>query len=280
MERIAMKKYLAIIAPIAKQCAAATPNFGISRAPPNIRKQQNWVDRRAFNQFARDWVIVMFSVEDCIMKKLLAIVVGSLALVVGQPLIIQHWSEATAQEGIPLPAGHFSDTRQSSMAVCVNPTIIAQEPCSTSGAAVLAESAVDNGSATADSAGNACGTITEVDSFLLLAASSSISPSIVALINTSPSFVITNIHPVSKLVDFDSTTGIGHRSVTVYIGGTCSGASFDSSNATKVNSVNQQFVVSNGGNRIDFIATSFLNQLYGSFTDSGTELKQTTQNNP
>jgi hypothetical protein len=103
------------------------------------------------------------------------------------------------------------------------------EACSTSGAAVLAVTALDNGSFTFDSAGNACGTLTEVDSFLPLAPSSSISPSIIAEINTSPPFVTTNIHSVFKLVDYDSRTGIGHRSVTVYNGGTCSGASFNSS---------------------------------------------------
>ena len=213
------------------------------------------------------------------MKKLIAIVVGSLALVVGQPLIIQHWSEATAHEGIPLPSGHFSDTRQSSMAVCVNPTTITQEPCSTSGAAVLADSTLQNGSATLDSAGNGCVALTEVDSFLPLAASSSISPSIVAKINTSPPFVETNEHQVFTLVDYDSTTGIGHRSVAVYLGGTCRGASFNRTGVTKVNVVIHQFVVSNDGNRIDFLSTSFSNPTRGSFTASGTELRQSRQNN-
>ena len=212
------------------------------------------------------------------MKKLLAIVVGSLALVVAQPLIIQHWSKAWAQVGIPLPSGQFSDTAQVSVALCVNPSTIAEEPCSTSGAAVLADSAVDNGSVTFDSAGNACGTVTEVDSFLLLAPSSSISPSIVAQINTTPPFLATNNHPVFTLVDYDSMTGIGHRSVTIYTGGTCRGASFNSSGAMKVNGANQQFVVSNGGNRVDFITTSFTNPAFGSFTVTGTELRQISQN--
>ena len=213
------------------------------------------------------------------MKKILAIVVGSLALLVGQPLIIQHWSEAAAQEGIPLPSGNFSDTRQASIAVCVNPTTIAFEPCSTSGAAVLADSTLSNGSFTLDSAGNGCGALTEVDSLLPLAPSSSVSPSIVAKSNTLPPAVVTNMHQVFTLVDYDSTTGIGHRSVAVYVeGGTCSGASFNQDGATQANVVMQQFVVSHDGNRIDFLSTSFSNQTRGSFTSSGTELRQSSQN--
>jgi len=206
------------------------------------------------------------------MNKLLTIVVTALALVIGQ------YSSIGAADGIPLPSGHFSDTTQNSVALCVNPSTIAQEPCSTSGAAVLADSAVDHGSVTFDSAGNGCGTITEVDSFLPLAPSSSISPSIVAQINTAPPFLATNLHPVVTLVDYDSTTGIGHHSVTVYTGGTCSGASFNKSGATIVNGANQQFVVSNGGNRIDVINTSFTNPAFGSFISTGIELLQSSQN--
>jgi len=234
--------------------------------------------RLAFNQSERDRVTVMFSGEDCVTKKLTAIVVGSLALMAGQPLIIQHWSRAATQVGIPLPSGSFSDTRQASMAVCVDPSTIVPEPCSTSGAAVLADSTLQNGYVTLDSAGNGCAALTEVDSFLPLAPSSSISPSIVAIINKSPLLVETNEHQVFTLVDYDSTSGIGHRSVAVYLGGTCSGASFNSAGATKVNGVTHQFVVSNDGNRIDFLLTSFTNPTRGSFTSSGTELRQGSQN--
>jgi hypothetical protein len=46
----------------------------------------------------------------------------------------------------------------------------------------------------------------------------------------------------------------------------------------KVNGANQQFVVSNGGNRVDFITTSFTNPAFGSFTVTGTELRQISQN--
>jgi len=225
---------------------------------------------------ASDRVAVMFSGEYCVMKKLSAIVVASLALVLGQPFIVQHWSDAVAQ--IPFPAGQFSDTAHVYVALCVNPSTIADEPCSTSGAAVLADAALDNASLTLDSAGNGCATITEVDSFLPIASSSSISPSTLAAINTSPPFVTTNSHGVFTLDDYDQTTGIGHRSFTVYFGGTCTGASFNSSGATKVNTGKQQFVVTNGGNRIDFVGLSFSNPSFGSFSDSGTELRQTSQN--
>lgn len=209
------------------------------------------------------------------MKKLYAILVASFALVISQPIISPHSSEAAAQ--IPLPSGHFSFTGQESVAFCVDPTTIAVEPCSTSGAAVLAASGLDNGSAALDSSGNACVTITTTDAFLPIASSSSISPSILAAINISPPLV-SLIHSVFTLDDYNHATGIGHYSVTIYSGGTCSGASFNSSGATKINSAKQQFVVTNGGNRIDFVVTSFASPDFGSFSDSGTELRQTSQN--
>ena len=43
-------------------------------------------------------------------------VVASLALVLGQPFIMQHWSEAVPQ--IPFPAGQFSASSQSYFGVC------------------------------------------------------------------------------------------------------------------------------------------------------------------
>jgi hypothetical protein len=209
------------------------------------------------------------------MNKLYAILVASFALVICQPIISPHSSEAAAQ--IPLPSGHFSFTAQASVAFCVNPTTIAVEPCSTSGAAVLADSGLDNGSAVLNSSGNACATITHTDSFLPIASSSSISPSIVAAANTSPPLVSV-IHSVFTVDDYNQATGIGHYSVTIYSGGTCSGASFNSSGATKINSAKQQFVVTNGGNRIDNVVTSFSDPDVGSFSDSGTELRQASQN--
>jgi hypothetical protein len=213
------------------------------------------------------------------MKKMVAISVASLALFISQSLISPHSGSASADEaGIPLPSGQFSDSAHDSVAFCVDPSTIAEEPCSTSGAAVLAVSGLDQGSGTLDSAGNACGSFTEVDSFLPLAPSSSISPTTLAKINTSPPLVVTDLHGVFQLVDYDSSTGIGHRSVTVYLGGTCNGASFDKTDAMQVNGATQQFVVSDGGNRIDFFVTQFTNPAFGSFSVYGTALRQTREN--
>ena len=117
-----------------------------------------------FNQSAHGRAAVMCSGEGSVMKKLLAIVVASLAFVLGQPLVVQHWSEAAAQ--IPLPSGQFSASAQGSFGICIS-NAGTPESCSTSGAIVLALTGLANGSFTFDSAGNGCGMTSEVDSFPL-----------------------------------------------------------------------------------------------------------------
>ena len=153
---------------------------------------------------------------------------------------------------------------------CFDPSTLKAESCKTSGVAVVPFSFLINGSVTHDSEGNICGVIERVESLLPLAPSSPF--------NTSPPFVLPIQHVMGTLVDFDSATGIGHRSLTLYFGGTCSGASFDSSGATQNDTVTQQFVVTNGGNRIDSIDTKITTNpanATGSFLASGTELRQT-----
>jgi len=88
-----------------------------------------------------------------------------------------------------------------------------------------------------------------------------------------------------KIVDYDKATGIGDRSSSTYIGGKCSGASFNSTGATKFGEGTQHFVVTNGGNRIDYFPTRnvpFVSPtnhatFLGDFLVSGTLLTQTLQ---
>jgi hypothetical protein len=229
---------------------------------------------------ASDRVAVMFSGEDCVMKKLVAIVVGSLALVVGQPLIAQHWSEAVAQ--IPFPAGQFSSSSQGYFGVCTH-NAVSPEACSTSGAIIVAFTAVANGSNTFDSAGNGCGVEMEVDTLplapLYLAAPPPGYP-------PAPAFVDPVVHVASKVIDYDTATGIGDDSFNAFIGGTCKGASFDSSGATPVAEGMGHFVVTRGGARIDsfitkrvvYVSSANHANTVGDFSFSGTQLRQTAQN--
>ena len=62
---------------------------------------------------------------------------------------------------------------------------------------------------------------------------------------------------VSKTTSFDPTTGSGSASVSQYHGGSCAGAAFDSTDAILTGTGTQSFMVSDSGNRIDAIVTSF-----------------------
>ena len=68
------------------------------------------------------------------------------------------------------------------------------------------------------------------------------------------SFTATN---VSTTTSFDPATGSGSSSVSQYRGGRCVGAVFDSTGAVLTGTGTQSFMVSDSGNRIDTIVTSF-----------------------
>jgi hypothetical protein len=68
------------------------------------------------------------------------------------------------------------------------------------------------------------------------------------------SFTRTN---VSTITSFDPTTGSGTESLNRYAGGRCNGAVFDSTGAFLTGTGTQSFMVSNSGNRIETILTSF-----------------------
>ena len=99
---------------------------------------------------------------------------------------------------------------------------------------------------TRDAAGNSCGvnavTITPTDARVF------------GTYFTRLNFAST---AVSTTTSFDPTTGSGSDSVSQYHGGNCLGAAFDSTGAILTGTGTQSFMVSDSGNRIDAIVTSF-----------------------
>ena len=98
--------------------------------------------------------------------------------------------------------------------------------------------------------------------------------------------VYPNFHlVVTTLPVYDPMTGTGDLAFTEYLGGTCHGATFDSSGAQEFSTGTEHFVVSEGGRRRDYVTTSFVvppdspsTNTVGGLSFTGTELKQTSQN--
>ncbi len=61
---------------------------------------------------------------------------------------------------------------------------------------------------------------------------------------------------VGTILSFDAATGTGTASVVGYSGGSCAGSVFNSAGATKRSTGEVSFVLSEGGKRIDGIATA------------------------
>jgi len=189
----------------------------------------------------------------------LLVMLAGFAIVGGQKAVA---AEGDGEpEGIPLPAGQFSDTAQGSQALCFNPTSPVLEDCSTSGVVVVPINLLENGAGSFDSAGNFCFTLTDADSVLPVNA---IHPEVFLF------------HSVGKVVSYDSTTGIGDVSFTAYSGGQCHGATFDKTGATEASSGKSHFVVTAGGSRIDLVTTSINtpSNAIASFSTSGSLLRQ------
>jgi type VI protein secretion system component Hcp len=115
----------------------------------------------------------------------------------------------------------------------------------------------------ADEEGNSCSNVTEVGSDLP--------------VDASPPTVTANEHTVGKQLNYDSTTETGDISFTTYAGGTCNGATFDSTGANEISSGSLHFVITDDGKRVDFLVTTLTNSTgsIGDFSLSGTNLRQT-----
>ena len=170
--------------------------------------------------------------------------------------------QAAMAGSIPLPKGQYSQTVSGSIALCLNPTTFAEEACNTTGVLVVPLTALSTGIVGYDKNANSCVTVVEVDAN---------SP-----VDASPPFVTTDEHAVGTLKHYDSSTGVGDVLFTGYTGGSCNGASFDSTGATEISSGTSHFVVSEQGKRIDFLITSLTNpsNALGDFSLSGVSRAQ------
>lgn len=142
-------------------------------------------------------------------------------------------------QNISAPNGRYSIARHGSLTLCSNPSTQAPEACTASGAVISPVSDIATGSITYAS-GVGCGTDTEVFN--------SIPP------NTSPPM----LNPetiVIKVTNYDETTGLGTGTYTAYSGGSCSGATFNSSSASEEVIGTLEFVVTEGGRQVDVALT-------------------------
>jgi hypothetical protein len=190
----------------------------------------------------------------------LLFVLAGFAIAAGQTAVAA--KGGAGLEGIPLPSGQFSLTTQGTEALCFIPGTETLEACSASGVLVVPITLLDNGAGSIDSAGNSCFQYTEVDTVLP--------------VNAIPPLV-QHLQSVAKVTSYDSTTGTGDSSITVYSGGQCNGATFDSTGATELASGTEHFAVTAGSSRIDSITTSATSpaSAIASFSISETFLKET-----
>jgi hypothetical protein len=163
--------------------------------------------------------------------------------------------------GTPLPTGQFSSSVTGSLAICLDPTTFAPEPCSTAGVLPVPYSVTELGYTTRDATGG-CHTRTEMFSPLPPSA--------------MPPIIDSEAHIPFTITDYDPTTGVGDLSFTTYDGGKCIGGSkFDGKGATVTGSGTEHFAVSQGGTRIDGIITSLTGAPVsdiGSFILNGVDL--------
>lgn len=188
-------------------------------------------------------------------------VLAGFAIAAGQTAVAA--KGGAGPEGIPLPSGQFSFTTQGTEALCFIPGTETSEACSTSGVLVVPITLLDTGAGSYDTVGNGCFQFTEVDTVLP--------------VNAIPPLV-QHLQSVGNVTSYDSITGTGDVSFTVYSGGRCNGATFDSTGATELASGTEHFAVTAGGSRIDSITTSGTSpaSAIASFSISETFLKQTT----
>ncbi len=152
-------------------------------------------------------------------------------------------SQAQDDEGVTLAslAGKFAGRGSGFFTLCFNAGFTALEDCATAPHQVpFNQTGIFH--RTGDAAGNFCGVIT---------------------ITTAP--VVGTKLPAGVAATtqvgtttFDSTTGSGTESFSRYAGGSCIGAVFDSTGATLTGTTTRSFVVSDSGDRIESIITSFV----------------------
>jgi len=78
------------------------------------------------------------------------------------------------------------------------------------------------------------------------------------------------------MIPYDPASGTGDQSFTLYTGGKCNGATFDSTGATATSTGTDHFVASDNGKRLDGIFTSTTDAIggIGDFSQTFVALQQ------
>ena len=162
-----------------------------------------------------------------------------MAVMIGGPVRVSH---AQDDEGVTLAdlAGKFAARGSGFLTICFSAGVPIS--CSSVSAVVVPFNDTQIWRQTRDAAGNSCGVTTE--SFAPVSGT------------THPARVNARTH-VGTTTSFDPTTGSGTESYKRYAGGSCVGANFDSTGATLTSTGAGSFVVSDSGNRIEFLWTNY-----------------------
>jgi hypothetical protein len=189
------------------------------------------------------------------MKRLFSILIVSFALV-----MTHDFNMAAQAKSIPLKAGSAAVHEEGSITFCFKPDFSALESCSALDEVPSAFNVAIVGQQTLDKAGNLCGTFSVTESFFA----------------GDPNQIVAVLHSVGTVTVYDPATGAGDGSSTAYVGGKCTGATFDKTGATLDSTSTSHFVLSDGGKRSDFVATSLSNPAgsIGGFALSGFALQQ------
>jgi len=162
-----------------------------------------------------------------------------MATMVGGPVRV---SQAQDDEGVTLAslAGKFAGRGSGFFTLCFNAGFTAPEDCATAPHQVpFNQTGIFH--RTGDAAGNFCGVITVT----------------IAPVSGTKFPAGVSASTTVGTTSFDPTTGSGTQSFSRYNGGTCSGPVFDMTGATLTGTTTSSFVVSDSGNRIESIVTSF-----------------------
>src|SRR5712692_1429360 len=160
-----------------------------------------------------------------------------MATMIGGPV-----SHAQDDQGVTLAslAGNFAGRGSGFFTRCFNAGFTAPEDCATAPNQVpFNQTGIFH--RTGDAAGNFCGVITVT----------------IAPVSGTKFPAGVSASTTVGTTSFDPTTGSGTQSFIRYHGGTCSGAVFDSTGATPLGTTTSSFVVSDSGDRIESIVTSF-----------------------
>ena len=208
-----------------------------------------------------------------LMKLLIATGLGLLlfmATLIG-PVRVSHAQDDQGGVTLASLAGKFAARGSGSLTLCFNSGFTALADCSLSTSNLVPFNFARIEQETRDAAGNSCG-------FPIVTSAPVSGTKFPAGVSTAT--------VVGTTTSFDPTTGSGTISLKGYHGGTCNGAVFDSTGATQTNTAKFSFLVSDSGNRIEFILTS-ISYVTSAFSVAGsvqglvlseTFIRQGTQN--